>query len=155
MASAIPGAGLVGWIADALSEGISQRATIRTLRDAGFKFGDAKFRSIWGQTRASMGAIEQVQGITGSSLPRDDQYSEWGTLRGRGFATHITYTRREKGITEVQTGSFLHMTNEPHTPDEAFDAMFRTFEEPEDADKKYDFEVLGGLVTGIYKQVPL
>lgn len=137
-----------GFIADAISRGLSARAAVSEFRDAGGRIGNQTFRQLYGQVRDALAAIPDLAGIDPSLRPGGElfQATPWGS-NGKFMYQFDAYTR-PTGTSEVGWRPFSFSTDRIVSIDEAQSIALDLLTSNEDA---YEEEVLGVNLSGLYR----
>lgn len=131
------GFGPVGaFIRSAISEGLGVTAARNAMREAGIgRMNNTTFGQIYGQIRDTIGARSAIAALDYSVLPPAGAYSEWAAGTSGRYASFVDVHVREIGSQQTGRKWFQHVTDFPHTPQEAIDAAMAS--------------VMGGTETGL------
>lgn len=110
------------FIAGMIEEGIGVTAGRNMVRDAGFQISNEAFGNLYGQVRFALGDREIIQGLNYDQVPPSDVYSTWRAGRGDQYATYVTSYVRPVGERDIEERFYFHLSDDPHTPQEAIDA---------------------------------
>lgn len=153
-----PGGGVnignrAGYVAGLIREGLSANKILSTLREAGAGMQRAAGLRLVGQVRDSLARSPEIQAMRGDQLPTGDQYGTWAMGRGGQYATNVAIYSIDRGSGVALTSFFTHVTNEPHTPEEAAQAGIDLYTDA-GADDRYGQRVVGALPGNMWQTVP-
>lgn len=142
-----------GYVAGLLREGQSANQILGTLRDAGVGMRRANGLKLISQVRDSLTREPVIAGLRGDQLPDAAQYGTWAMGRGGQYATKVAVygVGRETGI--ATKSFYTHVSNEPHTPEEAAAAAIDVFTDA-DAQDRYGQTITGALPGMMWQTVP-
>lgn len=142
------------FIANLIQDNIGVTAGRALMREAGMRMSNATFSRMYGQVREAIGGREQLQGLDYEAIPSGEQYSTWTAGQGGQYATFTTTFIRPTGSREVEPAFYFHITNEPHTPQEAIDAAAVFFADGDEINPVYGpREIIGAVVTSVNRTV--
>lgn len=141
---------IAGFVSKAQSEGLSARAGLRQFRDAGGAIRDARWFKSWGEVAASKAGQVDVGGVPLNGLPPREAISPWSAGRPGQYATQVRVVVREEGTDEYSIRQFTHVTQGPHSGQDAIDAAVDTYA---DGESPYQDVVSGAFVSGYYEMV--
>lgn len=141
---------VAGFVSRAQSEGLSARAGLREFREAGGAIRDARWFKSWGEVAASKAGQVDVGGVPLDHLPPREAISQWSAGRPGQYATQVRVVVREAGTDEFSIRQFTHVTQGPHSGQDAIDTAVDTYASGEDP---YQDVVTGAFVSGYYEMV--
>lgn len=154
----MPGIGdspnLAQWIARAINEGASQRATMATAREAGFTFSDSRFRSVWHAVTDSARRSAEIEQLSPFRRPPESLFTPWSYGRPDEYVYSVSIFVRD-----TASGVIIEMPSRMHygrivSPQKAInDIMARATEGIEGSPDYPGLEVQGVQLTGLYKTV--
>jgi hypothetical protein len=133
-----------GYIAELVREGYSANKILGTLRDLGAGMQRSAGLKLVSQVRESMDKAPGIAGLRGDQLPSADQYGTWQMGRGGQYATNVAVYSIDKDTGASIKSFYTHVTNEPHTPEEAAQAGIDLYTN-DDAAQRYGQRVTGAL----------
>lgn len=110
------------FIVQGLEEGLSGNAILRGLQEAGAGMNRGTFFQMVGEIRGAIGAREELQGLDYGAIPEGSSYSTWRAGAGDQYATFVTSYVRPVGSLDIEQRYYTHITNDPHSPQDAIDA---------------------------------
>lgn len=110
------------FIAKAIDEGLSQNKAMVAFRAEGMKMGNESFRSMYVEVANAIADRDVIARLDYDALPPGDAYSVWSAGAEGDYATFVTSLTRMPGSVEMEPKYFMHVTADPHTPQEAIDA---------------------------------
>src|SRR5437899_2882582 len=101
------------------SIGTSARGALAELRELGGTSADRKWFELYGQVADTLARTADTAALDPTMLPLPSDYGTWSMGRGGQYATqvNVTYIDEETGLRS--TSPYTHVTDEPHTPEEA------------------------------------
>lgn len=117
-----PGLNAGSFVAKAIEEGLSMRKTVDLLRESGMKMGNQAFRSLYANVRDTIADRDQIAGLNYDAVPPAEAFGTWAADAEGGFATFVTSFTRMPGEVEMEQRFYIHVSDDPHTPQEAIDA---------------------------------
>lgn len=142
-----------GYIAGLLREGMSANGILRTLADNGAGIQRQAGLRLVAQVRDTIQRTPDLQSLRGNALPGAEKYGTWAMGRGGQFATNVAVFSQERESGVSIKSFFSHVTNEPHTPEEAANAAIQSFTD-DDAESRYGQRVTGALPGAMWQTVP-
>lgn len=139
---------IAGYVSRLQSEGMGARAGLRAFRDAGGAVRDSRWYNTWGEVAASKAGQVDVGAHPLNSVPSREVLTDWHAGKPGQFATQVRVFVRERAQDEVSIRQFTHVTDSPHTGQEAIDAAIDTFSE---GGENYAEDVTGAYVSGYYQ----
>lgn len=142
-----------GFMLAKIQEGISANQALADFREAGGAYRRQDWLRGYAGVRDALQMRPEIAGIEPSAIPEAGAFAEWRMGRGGQFATQVQMLvmDRESGIMTI--AQYTHITDEPHTPDEAVQAGIDLFGQPA-TESRYSQRVMGGLPSGLYRTVP-
>lgn len=154
MSPALPDFNPAPFIADLIQQDIGVTAGRQMMREAGMRMSNAAFSRMYGQVRDAIGGREGLQSMDYESIPPGEAYSTWTAGRGGQYATFTTTFVRPTGSREVEPVYYFHLTNEPHTPNEAIQAAAGFLTDGDEINPVYGpREIIGSVVTSMTRTV--
>lgn len=142
-----------GFIARAIQEGMSANQTLGALRDAGMGINRQAGLRLYGQVNASLARRGEQVAYPTNALPRGDMLQPWAMGRGGQYATQVEIQVRDRRTGIVSAVQYTHVTDEPHTGDEAIQAGMNLYGDTE-TQNRYAQTVEGGVVINRFETVP-
>lgn len=142
-----------GFIAYNVSIGTSARQALSDWRDLGGTAGDAAWYRMYGQITDTLLRTEAQAALDPSTLPSASDYGEWAMGQGGQYASQVKVI-----VTDTETGEqtlldYTHVTDEPHTIDEAIAYAEADYGDADTLDA-YGQELQGAFVTHIWTTTP-
>lgn len=106
----------------AIEEGMSARRALASFREAGGRMGNQAFRSLYGEARAAVEGRDAIAGLDYDAIPPGTAYTDWTAGAEGRYATFVQSFTRMPGEVEVENRFYTHITDAPHSPQEAIDA---------------------------------
>lgn len=129
---------------------MSATASLKAFRAGGGRIGNERWYSLYGDIRAAMGNREQLQGISYGQVPAYDQMTSWAAGTAGQQATFVQTFLQVPGERGTRTSFFIHVTGDPHTPQEAIEAAQRSIAEGQRTGSGPVGEVmLGSVITSV------
>lgn len=147
------GGNRAGFIARAIQQGMSANQTLAALRDAGAGMARQAGLRLYGQVMGSLANREAQVAYPTNALPRAEVLSPWAMGRGGQFATQVEIQVRDRRTGIISAVQYTHVTNEPHTGDEAIQAGMDLYGDT-DTQNRYGQTVEGGVVINRFETVP-
>ena len=142
------------FLSQLIQQDVSGRAALSQLRDAGMTMGNQAFYSLYGQIRDAVGGRSELQALDYAALPTGADYSTYAAGPGGQYATFVQTYVRPVGGTTVEPRYFIHVTDTPHTPNEAIAMAQQQLIEGEAANPAYGGQVtIGTAVTSVTQTV--
>lgn len=142
-----------GYVAELLREGNSANSILRTLQESGADMQRQAGLRLVAQVRDSMQRSAEIQSLPGNQLPSADQYGTWAMGRGGQYATQVAVYLLDRDTGESIKAFYTHVTNEPHTPEDAANAAIDVFN-TSDEESEYNQRVVGALPDNMWTTVP-
>jgi len=118
-----------GFLANLVRGDVSATAALDIFRSNGLSMRTQTFYSLYGEIRDAVGGRSALQGMDYSQLPTGAQYTTYRAGEGGQYATFVQNYTRTVGTNEIQTRHYIHITNQPHTANEALTASASQFAE--------------------------
>lgn len=149
-----PGFNAGSFIAKAINEGLSMNKALATFRDAGMKMGNQAFRSAYANVREAIGGRDVISSLDYDAIPPGEAFTDWAAGASGRYATFVTSLTRLPGEVEMDRKFYIHVTDEPHTPQEAVDAHAAHLTDEAQTDKGYPMgSYQGGYVTSMTRTI--
>ena len=153
--------GTEGWavnpamiIARGIEEGLSGRAIIGALQNAGVGLRWSTVYRTIGEVRAAIANREMVAGMPTNRLPTGDEYAKWTTNR-TGYSTQMLVVTRDRTTGLIGTSTSSYTTRDQHTIDEALQNKLADVEQmAEGSDTFGDQQILGVVPWNIFQMGP-
>lgn len=143
-----------GVVARGVSEGMSGRQIIASMRAGGMGLRDSTVYKMIGEVRAAIANREHVAGLNTSILPSATDYAKWQTAR-TGFSTQLLIVTRDRETGLIGTTVSSYTTLDPHTPDEAIAAKQADWEDLTETGNDYeDQQYLGAVPYNLFAMGP-
>lgn len=142
-----------GFMAKAIQEGLSANETLRLMREGGAGMARQAGLRLYGQVNASLARRGEQIAYPTNALPRGDMMQPWAMGRGGQFATQVEIQVRDRRSGIVSAVQYTHVTDEPHTGDEAIQAGMDLYGDTE-TQNRYAQSVEGGVVINRFETVP-
>ncbi len=117
-----PGFSVGAFLQGAVEEGWSARRAIAEFRSAGMSMGNEAFRSMYASARETLAGRDALAGLDYNAPIPTDVMVPWAAGEEGNFASFVTSYVRMPGTTDIEERFFTHVTDTPHTPQEAIDA---------------------------------
>lgn len=117
-----PGFSVGGFLSQAVEEGWSARRAIAEFRDAGMRMSNESFRSMYNNARDALANRDVIAGLDYNAIPSHDVFTPWAAGEEGNYATFVESFVRLPGEREVESRFYVHVTADPHTPQDAIDA---------------------------------
>lgn len=141
-----------GYVAQLLQEGNSANSILRTLSEAGAGMQRQAGLRLVAQVRDTLQRAPQTVALPGNQLPDASQYGTWAMGRGGQYATNVAVYLQDRETGESIRAFFTHVTNDPHTPEEAANAAIASFTDS-GGDDRYNQRVAGALPGNMWRTV--
>lgn len=142
-----------GYIGGLIREGFSANKILRTLSESGAGIQRSAGLKLISQVRESLDKAPGIASLPGSSLPSAEQYGTWAMGRGGQYATNVAVYSIDKETGQSIKSFYTHVSNEPHTPEEAAQAGIDLYTN-DDAAQRYGQRVTGALPGMMWQTVP-
>lgn len=118
------GSGLIGqFLQSAIGDGLSMTAARDLFRESGVgALSNQTFSQLYGEARFAAGKYDDWANLDYSAVPGAEQYADIRASGPDRYLTRVEVGVREIGQRDITTTFFTHMTNDPHSPQEAIDA---------------------------------
>ena len=133
--------------------GSSAREALSEFRDAGGKIGNERWFSLYGQVGDSLSRSDEAYGLVPDQLPAASDYGTWAMGNGGQYATQVQVTFRDLDSGVTGTAQYTHITDEPHTPEDAQQAGIDLYSS-DDAAGRYEQEIIGAFASNVWQTVP-
>lgn len=147
------GGNRAGFIARAIQQGMSANQTLAALREGGAGMARQAGLRLYGQVASSLANREAQISYPTNALPRAEVLSPWAMGRGGQFATQVEIQVRDRRTGIISAVQYTHVTDEPHTGDEAIQAGMDLYGDT-DTQNRYGQTVEGGVVINRFETVP-
>lgn len=144
---------LGAFIRQAIGEGMGVTEARNTMRDLGVgSLSNEAFGELYGEIRAAIGQRSALAGLDYEAIPGADVLVPWSAGNRERYATFVEVFVREQGTRVVTSRFHTHISDAPHTPQEAVDAAIQTLADAaRDEGTDFDAVVLTGMVTSMTK----
>lgn len=142
-----------GYIAGLLREGKSANAILRELQAAGGGIQRQAGLRLVAQVRDTLSRAPDAGNFAGNQLPDAGQYGTWAMGRGGQYATQVAVYLQDRDNGDSIKQFYTHVSNEPHTPEDAANAAIDLFSQTDD-DSEYDQRVMGAMPGTMWQTVP-
>lgn len=142
-----------GFIAQAIRSGQNATQALSAYREAGGSARTQTWYGLYGQVSDTLARQPEAANLEPNRIPGAEDYGEWSMGRGGQFATQVQILFRDRETGIIGSAPYTHITDEPHTPDEAVYAGIDLYTNDEAA-QRYAQQVLGGVVTNVWQTVP-
>lgn len=133
--------------------GASANEALSDFRDSGGEMQTQRWYRLYGQVGDSLARNDEAYAIAPDTLPTAEQYGEWEAGNGGQYATQVSVTFRDIDSGVFGVAQYTHITDEPHTPEEAMQAGIDLYAN-EDAAGRYEQEIMGAFATNVWQTVP-
>lgn len=141
-----------GFIAQMITEGYSANEGLDLLRQYGAGYRRSDFLADWGRVRDALAEDPSSLAIMPGTIPSGGEYAELAMGRGGQYATRVSIGLANQDTGVQGTGWYLHVTDEPHTPEEAIEAALDAFSDENTS--RYRERVTSLLAGQTYVTVP-
>lgn len=142
-----------GYVAELLRQGESANSILRTLQENGAGMQRQAGLRLVAQVRDTLQRQPEIEGLPGNQIPDAAQYGTWAMGRGGQYATNVAVFSQERESGASIKSFYTHVTNDPHTPEEAANAAVESFTD-DDAESRYGQRVVGALPGAMWQTVP-
>lgn len=142
-----------GYVAELLRQGESANSILRTLSENGAGIQRQAGLRLVAQVRGTLERGSTTQGLTPNQIPDSRDYGTWAMGRGGQYATNVAVYLQDREDGSSLTQFYTHVTNEPHTPEEAALAAMDSFDNS-DEENEYNQRVVGALPGAMWQTVP-
>lgn len=142
-----------GFIADQIRSGVNATNALEGFREAGGGMRRQSWFRLYGEVADSIARSPEAAALDPAAYPDAENYGEWAAGQGGQYATQVNIMIRDRASGVVGSAPYTHITDDPHTPDEAIAAGVDLYSN-DDAAQRYDQQILGGVVTGIWQTIP-
>jgi hypothetical protein len=116
-----------GFISQMINEGYSANEGLELLQSQGAGYRRSDFLADWGRVSDLLARQDVELALDPTALPDASEYGEIAMGRGGQYATRVSI-----GIVNMDTGVngtgwYLHVTDEPHTPEDAIEGAMDAF----------------------------
>lgn len=141
-----------GFIAQMISEGYSANEGLSLLQSYGAGYRRSDFLADWGRVSDALARSGDTLALDPTQLPTGEDYAELAMGRGGQYATRVSIgiVNMDTGISG--TGWYLHVTDEPHTPQDAIEAAQDAFSDENTT--RYRERITSMLPSVTYVTVP-
>lgn len=116
-----------GFIRQAIGEGLGVTAARNLFRSQGVgAMSNAAFGQLYGQIRTALGGRDQIAALDYNALPDAGVYTPWAAGEADRYATFVEVAVREVGSRTITSKFHTHVSDAPHTPQEAVEAAVAT-----------------------------
>lgn len=137
-----------------IEEGIGVTEGRDLFRSYGMAMSNARFSSLYGEIRSTIANREALQALDYSLVPDAARFNAWAAGEPDRYATFVQVHVTMPGESEIQMRPFVHITDQPHTPQEAVDAAMSEAEQLAAAGGTFQGQtVIGGTVTSMTRTV--
>lgn len=147
------GGNRAGFMARAIQAGMSANQTLAALREGGAGMARQAGLRLYGQVTASLANRSEQIAYPTNALPRAEILNPWAMGRGGQFATQVEIQVRDRRTGIISAVQYTHVTNDPHTGDEAIQAGMDLYGDTE-TQNRYGQTVEGGVVINRFETVP-
>jgi hypothetical protein len=142
-----------GFMAYHVSIGSSAREAREDYRSQGGTTGDTAWNRMYGQVADTLARIPDQAALDPGAIPSAGDYGTWAMGQGNQYATQVKVQ-----LTDVETGlltttDYTHITDVPHTPEEAEAAAIADFGDADTLDA-YGQAIGGAFAVHLWQTVP-
>lgn len=142
-----------GFIADKLREGTGATRALDEFREAGGEMRRQSWFRLYGQVSDTLARSPESEALDPRALPDSSAYGEWAMGAGGQYASQVNVMFRDVESGVIGTAQYTHISDDPHTPEEAIAAAVDVYGDEETAGR-YEQAILGGVVTNVWQTVP-
>lgn len=141
-----------GYIAQMITEGLSANEGLDLLREYGAGYRRTDFLADWGRVSDALARNPETLALDPTILPGGEDYASIAMGRGGQYATRVSIglVNMDTGI--QGTGWYLHVTDEPHTPQDAIEGAMDAFSDENTS--RYRERITSLLPSVTYVTVP-
>lgn len=142
-----------GFISDKIREGVGATQSLEDFREAGGQMRRQSWFRLFGEVADTITRSAEASALDPGSLPDAGDYGVWEMGKGGQYATQVNIMFRDRYSGVIGTAPYTHITDDPHTPDEAIASGIDLYTDDEAA-QRYDQQVLGGIATNVWQTIP-
>lgn len=141
-----------GFIGQLINQGLSANEGLEVLRDLGAGYRRTDFLADWARVSDAIARSGEQIALDPTSLPSGSDYAELAMGRGGQYATRVSIGLVNMDTGVQGTGWYLHVTDDPHTPEDAIEGAMDAFSD--DNTTKYRERITSLLAGVTYVTVP-
>ena len=139
------------FIAKFVKEGMSSSAALNAYRSAGGKIRTQSWYKLYGEAQAVIVRREAVSKAPANRRPLAEHITTWTTTKQRGYSYQFEIQVRHRGTGAIESVFHAVRTDKLISYGRALARAMETFDPVKDS---ADYQVLGGIVTGVFQLVP-
>lgn len=133
-----------------IESGMSATSSLRAFREMGGRIGNERWYALYGDVRSAVGNREGIQSMLYDSIPQAAQMTDWAAGEAGQQATFVQTYLQVPGERSPRTSFYIHVTDNPHTPQEAINAAQGSIAEGQRTGTGPVGEVmLGSVITSV------
>lgn len=116
-----------GFIGQMIQQGMTANEGLDLLRDLGAGYRRTDFLADWARVSDALARTADTLALDPLAFPASGDYAELAMGRGGQYATRVSIGIVNMDTGVQGTGWYLHVTDEPHTPEDAIEGALDAF----------------------------
>jgi hypothetical protein len=135
---------------EAVNEGLSSRAALAAVRDAGWAISNERWASAYRNAGAAIDLAGGLGSVNYAQQLSPEMHAQWAAGQPGQYAYKVTMMARDPATGLVAQIPQMVASDVPLSPGEATQQVYDEWSDPENTNV-YDLEPIGGVLTGAYR----